>query len=79
MKWSIILETIAEWSAVALSVSGVYLTSVNDYPLNLYVSAVGSVLWVVVGLRWRKGSLLTISVMFLSLYAYGIVKYMEGF
>jgi hypothetical protein len=66
--------TFIEWSATITLILGVALTSWNIYPANIYMSAVGNLLWLLMALHWKKWSLITIQVFIILLYAGGIVK-----
>lgn len=66
--------TFIEWSATITLILGVALTSWNIYPANIYMSAVGNILWLLMALHWKKWSLITIQVFIILLYAGGIVK-----
>lgn len=66
--------TFIEWAATITLILGVALTSWNIYPANIYMSAVGNLLWLLMALHWKKWSLITIQVFIILLYAGGIVK-----
>jgi len=66
--------TFIEWAATITLILGVALTSWNIYPANIYMSALGNFLWLLMALHWKKWSLITIQVFIIILYAGGIVK-----
>jgi len=66
--------TFTEWAATITLILGVALTSWNIYPANIYMSALGNFLWLLMALHWKKWSLITIQVFIILLYAGGIVK-----
>jgi hypothetical protein len=68
------LWTFTEWAATITLILGVALTSWNIYPANIYMSALGNFLWLLMALHWKKWSLITIQVFIILLYAGGIVK-----
>jgi hypothetical protein len=63
-----------EWTATVTLMFGVALTSWNVYPANIYISAVGNFLWFLMGLHWRKLSLITIQLVVLLIYTAGVIK-----
>ena len=67
-----------EWAATITLIIGVALTSWNVYPANIYMSALGNFLWLLMALHWKKWSLITIQVFILLIYAAGVVKVFMG-
>jgi hypothetical protein len=67
-----------EWSATAVLIASVALTSFNIYPLNVFVGLLGNLGWLAVALVWRKWSLLVVQVVITILYLSGAVKYLLG-
>ena len=63
-----------EWTATITLIIGVALTSWNIYPANIYMSAIGNFLWLLMALYWKKWSLITIQVFIMLIYAGGIMK-----
>lgn len=72
------LWTSIEWAATITLILGVALTSWNIYPSNIYMSAVGNFLWLLMALHWKKWSLITIQVFILLLYLGGVLKVFFG-
>jgi hypothetical protein len=72
------LWTFIEWAATITLIIGVALTSWNVYPANIYMSALGNFLWLLMALHWKKWSLITIQVFILLIYAAGVVKVFMG-
>jgi hypothetical protein len=68
------LDKILEWTSTAVLLVGVYLTAVNIYPMNVYISLIGNFGWLVVAVLWRKWSLLTVQLVIVALYAYGMLS-----
>jgi hypothetical protein len=66
-------DKILEWSSTVVLLVGVYLTAVNIYPMNVYISLVGNFGWLVVAVIWRKWSLLTVQLVIVALYMYGML------
>ena len=67
-----------EWSATITLIIGVALTSWNVYPANIYMSALGNFLWLLMALHWKKWSLITIQVFIILIYAGGVIKVLMG-
>jgi len=67
-----------EWAATITLIVAVGLTSWNVYPANIYMSALGNFLWLLMALHWKKWSLITIQVFILLIYAAGVVKVFMG-
>lgn len=67
-----------EWIATVFFLASVVLTSLNDYPLYLYVSLLTNVLWLLVGIVWRKWSLIIVEAIVCVTYMIGIIKYLYG-
>lgn len=66
-------EFILEWLATFLVILGSALTSLDIYPLNLAVATVGNLGWLVVGVLWRKWSLIIIQLTLSIIYIGGLV------
>jgi hypothetical protein len=69
---------IYEWLATAILMYGVYLSAINDFPMNVYVSLIGNVMWFVLGVMWKKWSLIAVQVLITVIYSYGLYKYLVG-
>lgn len=64
-----------EWGSTAVLIIGVILTSFNIFPLNVWFSFIGNFGWIVVGVLWRKLSLIIISSLICFLYIVGLVSH----
>jgi hypothetical protein len=69
-------DTIIEWAATVFFLISVALTSVDIFPINLYVSLVTNLLWLWVGFIWRKWSLITVEAVVCVMYAGGIIRHL---
>jgi hypothetical protein len=67
-----------EWAATITLIIAVALTSWNVYPANIYMSALGNFLWLLMALHWKKLSLITIQAFILLLYTGGMIKAFMG-
>ena len=66
-------DKILEWSSTVVLLIGVYLTAINIYPMNVYISLVGNFGWLIVAVIWRKWSLLTVQLVIVALHMYGML------
>ncbi len=72
------LWTSIEWAATITLIIAVGLTSWNVYPANIYMSALGNFLWLLMALHWKKWSLIIIQVFILLIYIGGVIKVLMG-
>ncbi len=70
-------EFIIEWGSTAILIVGVALTAWNIYPLNVWFSLAGNFGWFVIGVIWRKYSLLTIQIIVSIIYLMGLMQHYE--
>lgn len=68
------LDKTLEWSSTAILLVGVYLTAVNIYPMNVYISLIGNFGWLIVAIIWQKWSLLVVQLVISALYLYGMLS-----
>lgn len=66
-------EFFIEWTATFLVIAGSALTSMDVYPLNLSIALVGNLGWLVVGVLWRKWSLIIIQAVLSVIYIGGLI------
>lgn len=71
------IEFVFEWASTIILLCGAYLTSINVYPLNVYLSMVGNLGWLVVALCWRKWSLIIIQLVITVIYISGLISSKE--
>ena len=64
-----------KWSGTILCLLGIALTSFNIYPLNLFLSFIGSVLWTLAGFMQKDPALMLVEFVAVILYMIGIVTY----
>jgi len=76
--FSLSFDKIFEWFATFVLLLGVVLTSYNMFPATLYVGIFGNILWIFIGIRWKKYSLAVISVIITGIYLSGLVKLWLG-
>jgi len=66
-------EKIFEWAATIILIIGVALTAINIYPLNVYFSLLGNLMWLVLGFMWKKNSLIVIQLVVVIIYIAGSI------
>lgn len=67
------VEFAIEWISTILVIVGAMLTSYNVYPLNLYVILAGNFGWMIIGLMWKKPSLIIIQAVLTVIYVVGLI------
>lgn len=68
------IELIVEWSATVVLMLGVLLTSLNVFPLNVFISGLGNFGWLVVAIMWKRWSLIIAQSVILTIYVYGLIS-----
>ena len=68
-------DFILEWASTVILLAGVALTSFNIFPLNLWVCLAANAGWAVVGVVWKKWSLLIVQIVVTIIYVAGIWKH----
>jgi hypothetical protein len=66
-------EFVFEWSSTIILLIGAALTSLNIYPMNVFLSLAGNVGWLVVSIMWRKPSLIVIQLVISFIYVAGLI------
>ena len=67
-----------KWFSSIVMIFGIILTSNNIFPLNLYISCIGLLGWIVVAMMWRDRSLMILNAVGFTIYVNGIVQYLWG-
>ncbi len=62
-----------KWTGTVLCLIGIWLTSINYYPLNLFFGFTGSLLWSIAGLRQKDYALFIVEFVAVVMYLYGIM------
>jgi len=70
---SIMMKTILEWLATALTVAGALTTALAMDPLNIYLLNAGTLLWLIWALMVKRTSLIVVNAALLAVYVYGFV------
>ena len=78
-KWGMLMftkqrvEFFFEWGSTFILLCGAALTSLNIYPMNVFLSLAGNLGWLVVSLIWRKPSLIVIQLVISFIYVAGLI------
>lgn len=67
---------VLKWSGTGLVLTGILLTNMNIYPLNIMVHGSGSLSWAVAGMVAKDRAILVNFGMQLPLFAYGYMRVM---
>jgi len=62
-----------KWLATFVTIIGAICTSVNIYPAGPALLNLGALLWLIVAIKWREWSLITINATLLLIYTVGLV------
>ena len=62
-----------KWLATFVTIVGAICTSINLYPLGPALLNMGAFLWLIVAIKWREWSLITINATLLLIYTVGLV------
>lgn len=63
-----------KWLGTGLCLTGIALTSLNIYPLNLIFGLIGSFLWTVEGLVAKDWALFVVEAVAVAMYLGGILR-----
>jgi len=70
--------TLLKWLGTILCLTGIGLTSFNYYPLNIFFSLVGSVLWTVAGVIQKDPPLFLVEIVAVFLYLGGVLTWLTN-
>ena len=71
--------TVLKWLGTSLVLSGILLTNLNIYPLNIIIHGTGSLLWTGAGVISKDRALMTNFGLQLPLFGAGFAKVMGWF
>lgn len=63
-----------KWTGSMFLIVAMMMTSVNIFPLNLYVALVGMTAWLVVGILWHDRALIVLNAVSVAIYGLGIMN-----
>jgi len=67
-----------KWSGTILCLLGIVLTSINIYPINIFIGMIGSALWAYSGYAEDDMALFTVEIVAVAVYFSGIVLYLNN-
>jgi hypothetical protein len=67
--------TLFKWIATILCLIGIFLTSINIYPSNIWFGLVGSAMWAFAGFLQHDPPLFLVEAVAVAFYAFGVVTY----
>jgi len=67
-----------KWIGTILCLIGIALTSVNIYPLNIFLSLIGSGIWTLAGIYQRDMPLILVEAAAVAMYFFGVVLYIAN-
>ena len=63
-----------KWTGSLFLIVAMMMTSVNIFPLNLYVALVGMTGWLIVGILWHDRALIVLNAVSVAIYGLGIMN-----
>ena len=63
-----------KWTGSVFLIVAMMMTSVNIFPLNLYVALVGMTGWLIVGILWHDRALIVLNAVSVAIYGLGIMN-----
>ena len=74
-KGEINRECLTEWTSTFLIMIGSLFTALDIYPMNVVILLLGTVGWAVVGLMWKKISLVIVDGFCVGFYILGLIHH----
>ena len=79
MNWTILKNitviSIMEWTATVSLLVSVALTAYDVYPANAIMGLIANSLWAVVGINWRRWSIVLTSTTICGIFAIGLISH----
>ena len=72
------LSWYVKWVSSIIIISGMILSSLNLYPYNLFVHALGVTGWLWVGFLWHDRALIVVNAVAIAIFVLGIGNYYVG-
>ena len=63
-----------KWTGSVFLIVAMMMTSVNIFPLNLYVALVGMTAWLIVGILWHDRALIVLNAVSVAICGLGIMN-----
>ena len=73
------LSWYVKWSSSIIIIVGMILSSLNVYPINLFVHTVGVAGWLWVGFLWHDRALILLNGIAIAIFVLGIGNYYLGY
>ena len=67
-----------KWTSTVLILSGILLTNLNNYPLNIFIHGLGAIGWSVAGYLTKDRALLTNFGLQIPIFIIGYLNYFLG-
>jgi hypothetical protein len=67
-------KNMLKWTGTILCLIGIALTSLNEYPSNLWFGFIGSALWAWSGIRDKDYALFVVEAVAVAMYVGGLIK-----
>jgi hypothetical protein len=67
-----------KWASSITLIFAMLFTSANMFPINLYISNIGFIGWLTVGMLWHDRSLIVLNAVSLAIYTLGILNHHFG-
>tara|TARA_B100000519_G_C13863913_1_gene260277 strand:+ start:150 stop:461 length:312 start_codon:yes stop_codon:yes gene_type:complete len=67
-----------KWFSSITLIIAMLLNANNIFPLNLYISVIGLIGWLIVSLLWKDRSLIVLNTVAVAIYLNGIVQHLWG-
>ena len=68
-----------KWASSIVIIAGMILSSLNVYPINLFVHTVGVAGWLWVGFLWHDRALILLNGIAIAIFILGIGNYYLGY
>ena len=72
------LSWYVKWASSLTLIVAMLFTSVNIFPLNLYIANLGFIGWFIVGMLWHDRALIVLNAISFVIYSMGILNYYYG-
>ena len=67
-----------KWISTAMAVGCAVMSSMDIYPVNVWLGFLAGVGWSWVGFKWGEWSLITINCLLTVVYGFGVVRWIIG-
>ena len=72
------LSWYVKWASSLTLIVAMLFTSVNIFPLNLYIANLGFIGWFIVGMLWHDRALIFLNAVAIFVYATGLLNHYYG-